>query len=179
VNSPALTAKVIDYREGPDFAPIEKLIGHEIHAPALVGPLQLYSLQPVSGGPAALGPFAAQMQPFQTVEAMYALVVVGPALPTQEREQALTAVADAHLGQLPQVLAQHRIIPPVRLVGPTRPLQRNKLAGPACRQPVRVDQVLSRVPSGPGFRTLFEHVLQHLLVQAQAQLARGRQQRQE
>jgi hypothetical protein len=70
--------QLIDYRQGPDPAPIEERIGYEIHAPALVGPLQL-----VRRGLVALGVSAAQMHPFQAVKVMNAPVIVGPALPAQ------------------------------------------------------------------------------------------------
>jgi hypothetical protein len=59
VNGQARTTKIIPYRQGPDLAPVEKLIGHNIQAPALVGSLKRAPLEPMGGGPAALGPFAA------------------------------------------------------------------------------------------------------------------------
>jgi hypothetical protein len=49
--------QLIDYRQGPDPAPIEERIDHEIPAPALVRPLQFDPLQLVRRGPAALEAF--------------------------------------------------------------------------------------------------------------------------
>jgi hypothetical protein len=78
-----------------------------------------------------------------------------------------TGVADAHLGQLAQAVAQDRIVPTMRFVRPTGTLQANNLAGASGSDAIRVDKVVSRVPSVTGFRAFFEYVLQHLLVQAQ------------
>lgn len=136
----ALPAKIIDYRQDPEPPPVEELVRHEVHAPALVRSPGLGPLAPDLGAGAPPGAFGPQVQAFLAVEPPDPLVVHPPALPAEEDVDPLVAPADPDGVQLPDPHPQGGLrggLPPVAVA---RAGEAEGPAGPPLRDPEALGQ---------------------------------------
>jgi hypothetical protein len=131
----ALTTEVIDQRQQPEPPPVEQLVGHEVHRPALVHPPRLRRLRPRDDAATPTRLVPAQAQPFELVQPMDTPLVHGPALPSQLDPH--TQVAPRHVlardlldpSSQRRLIVLHRCVPLRRSCMPKNPA-RTPLAHP-------------------------------------------------
>ena len=105
----ALTGHVIDSREDPKAPAIAKAIGHEVHAPVLVGRLGSWTRHAQVAGPLFLG-FDTQRKPLKSVPTIHPLMVHLPPLPLKEHMEAAVTLAYPGGGEVPQPHPQRGLI---------------------------------------------------------------------
>ena len=96
----ALTSPVIGSREDPEALAITEAVGHEGHAPGLVGGLGRRTRHAQVACPLFLG-FDTQRKPFEAVPTRPPRVIDLPALPLKEHVEATVTIASPGGGEVP------------------------------------------------------------------------------
>src|SRR5262245_13457873 len=109
-NSETFTREEVDQRQCTKLPTVVELIAHEIHPPALVQCLNYWPRHAVRCRSVPPRPALEERQSFLLVQAVHALAVNHPSLPTQHDVNALVAVAHARGGDLLDAQAQWRLI---------------------------------------------------------------------
>ena len=109
VDSQALSAGIVDYRQGPEAAPVEERVGNKIHTPQLAWTRSSYAFEAMGGLPIPTREVAAQVQPFEPIQEVDILVVHAPALSEYQDADASLTAAHARLGDLANAGAHGRV----------------------------------------------------------------------
>src|SRR5690606_8598877 len=128
-------------RQAPESTAVEERIGHEVHAPALVGSGQHGPLHAMSCRLAPARPLAPKVEPGLAIQSVHALVVVRPAFSTQQHEDPPEAVTDTGGGDLFDPPKQWPIILFPGLVVPRRTALLDRVASPTDAYPVSINQM--------------------------------------
>ncbi len=162
----AFACEVIDYRQEPEATPIEELVGHEIHAPALVGVSRPGQLWPGGAAPVPTRLVPAYAESFFPVEPVDPLAIHHPALPAQPDPDPLITQRDMHACKFLDPRSEHGLIVLHALVA---------LRGTGMVEALRTHDARSRrtptVISSPSpasdqaLQLSFEGILQDVLVQ--------------
>jgi hypothetical protein len=140
-----VTAVVIDYSYGSESTAIEERIGHE----GLVRSNFLKSFQAVCYYPVATRPLAPEIEPFELVEPVYALVIDMPALPPEQRVDAPVPIPYTRERNLSDTSQEHLVAALSGLVVERGPCQHHDAACPPSGDAIGVDEILrKRTPLG-------------------------------
>jgi len=107
----------------------------------MVRPCLLHALKAVRRRAIPARALAPEIEPFELVEAVHALVVDSPAFPPEQRVDAPVAVADPRERDLPDTSDQRVVIARTRRVVEGRSGQHNHAARTASGDTVRVDEI--------------------------------------
>lgn len=132
----ALTREVIDQRQEAELPAIEELVGHEVHAPALVRTQGLDRLRP--GHRAAMSPWLMppHAESFLPVEPVHALAVHTLPLTPQLRPHPLVSPRRVRGSDLLDLALERRLIVFHRVVPLRRACLREHMARPTLAHPV-------------------------------------------
>ena len=128
LNREALACEVLDYRQEPKSVTVEELVGHEVHAPALVDVSRRCPLGPryTALVPARL--VSTDAQSFFPVEPVHPLTIHWPAFPAQLDPDSLVAPRDMHFFDITDSQSQHGLIIGDALVAVRRARRREHAA---------------------------------------------------
>ena len=97
-----LTGKVIDSRQNPKSLATEELVGHEVHAPILIGPDGCWPSYSHLAASVSTRSLATHLQPFLRVNPINQLVVNLPTLATKQNVQSAIAILHTTGSQVTQ-----------------------------------------------------------------------------
>jgi hypothetical protein len=101
---------LIDHGQDAELASVEHLVMHEIHAPVLIRAGSGHDLAAQQRDAFAPPDLHAQLQPFEAVEPVHALLANLPALALEHHKHAQVAEPGPAHGNVADALAQHALI---------------------------------------------------------------------
>lgn len=119
----ALATPLIDCGQDAELASVEHLVVHEVHAPVLVCTIGRCDLAAQQRDALAPPDLQAQLQPFEAVQPVDALLAHGPALALEHDQHAQVPESRSAHGDVSDALAQSALIARLALGVPHRTLQ--------------------------------------------------------